>query len=103
MCFFVSTKINYFQIVFNVLAIQTPYVYYQTIAELLKNSYDIKNYGFGALIRILVGPPGNPDFLSVKSGIDLAFEQILLRKHSKRADDALMDLNILKNLLKLVR
>lgn len=82
---------------------QTPFVYYQTIAELLRHSYELKNYGFGALVRLLGGSYGNVDTVAIKPGFNLAFERILFQKSNKQTDDAVCDLNVFKNLVALLK
>ena len=78
-----------------IISPQTPYIYYQTIAELLCESSDLNNKGLASLIRLLNGSHGTMVCIDIKSGIDLAFDRVALNKDKS--------LNIIKNILKIVK
>ena len=83
---------------------QSPYIYHQSVAELLACSYTAtNNNGLGALIRLLPGIQGCPEWVQLTPGIEIALEWILIQDLKNEPAHIERNLNVLKNLVTLVR
>lgn len=83
---------------------QSPLIYHQTVAQLLSRNYAENKNGLGALVRILALPLGIPDTVSIRPAIELALDELFVRsKHRRGVDDMELDLNVLTNLLTLIK
>lgn len=83
---------------------QSPLIYHQTVAHLMTRCYTVDRNGLGALVRILAVPLGITDALQVGPAIELALDNLFV--HSKQRwflDDDEVDLNVLTNLLTIIR
>lgn len=83
---------------------QSPLIYHQTVAQLMTRSYAENRDGLGALVRIVAVPLGIADALQVGPAIQLALDELFVHsKHRWGVDDDEIDLNVLTNLLTLIR
>lgn len=82
---------------------QSPFIFHQTVAKLLENSYVVNNNGFGALVRLLPSYHGTPEPLQIKPGIEMALERLMLGSNRKRYEYVDTGLNVLKNLVSLIK
>ncbi|KAG4068286.1 hypothetical protein HA402_007806 [Bradysia odoriphaga] len=82
---------------------QSPFIFHQTVAKLLENSYVVNNNGFGALVRLLPSYHGTPEPLQIKPGIEMALERLILGSTRKRYEFVATGLNVLKNLVSLIK
>lgn len=73
------------------------------MARLLENSYVVNNNGFGALVRLLPSYPGTSEPLHIKPGIEMALERMILGCNQKGYDYATSGMNVLKNLVSLIK
>lgn len=73
------------------------------MAKLLENSYIVNNNGFGALVRLLPSYHGTPEPLQIKPGIEMALERLILGSNRKRYDYVATGMNVLKNLVSLIK
>lgn len=90
------------------LASQSPHLYHNTISELL--AYRPKDANASqcgpqieALIRLMSNLNGSFELLTVEPGIKLALEQILIDEAKMDSDAIARNLNVLQNLLTLIR
>lgn len=83
---------------------QSPLIYHQTVAQLMTRSYAVDRNGLGALVRIVAVPLGIADALQVGPAIELALDELFVHsKHRWGVDVDEVDLNVLTNLLTLIR
>lgn len=82
---------------------QSPFIFHQAVAKLLENSYAVNNNGFGALVRLLPSYHGAPEPLHIKPGIEMAMEKLILGSNRKQYDYVATGLNILKNVVSLIK
>lgn len=83
---------------------QSPLIYHQTVAELMKRNYSVDRNGLSALVRFVSVPLGIADALQVGPAIELALDELFVHtKHRWGVDDDDLDLNVLTNLLTLIR
>ncbi|XP_017488979.1 PREDICTED: integrator complex subunit 5 isoform X1 [Rhagoletis zephyria] len=85
-----------------IVSTQHSHIYYQTISELLRKSYLANPNGLGAIIRIIGGQSGVVEFPSIKPGLQMVLEAVLLQeqfKHTRLANENQSEaLNTFKNL-----
>lgn len=89
-------------------ASQSAHLYHNTIAELLAyrpKDFDALHVGpqIEALMRLMSNLSGSFELLTVEPGIKLALEQILIDEAKMESDAIARNLNVLKNLLTLIR
>lgn len=63
----------------------------------------VNNNGLAALVRLLPSYHGTPEPLQIKPGIDMALERLLLDSNRKRYDCVATGVNVLKNLVSLIK
>ncbi|XP_055383717.1 integrator complex subunit 5 [Condylostylus longicornis] len=80
---------------------QYPHVYYQTISEMLTMSYEGNKNGIGPLIRLIGGLSGVIEYPTLRPGLEMVLERILLKIqfHSPEKQDE--SLSAIKNLYSL--
>lgn len=84
---------------------QSSHIYYQSVAELLANTTDTikSSYGIEAIIRLISGNNFSSEVNSLTPGVALALEQLLIDEFKMQNDNISRNLNVLQNLLFLVR
>lgn len=92
----------------SISASQSAHIYHNTIAELLAyRPKDVTASPCGpqveALIRLMSNLNGSFELLTVEPGIRFALEQILLDEGKMDSDVVARNLNVLQNLLTLIR
>lgn len=79
-------------------------IYHQTIAELLSSTSDMNYNCIGSLVRIINGPGGTLDVPDIKPGIELSLEKFIFHDNrNKSLENSRVNLNILKNLVYILR
>lgn len=92
----------------SILASQSAHIYHNTIAQLLAyRTKDVDGTNCGpqieAIIRLMSNLNGSFELLTIEPAINLALEQILLDEPNMDADAIARNLNVLQNLLTLIR
>lgn len=85
-------------------SVQAPHIYHHLVAELLACTSNTENIkGIEALIRLISGSNTSHEAIGLKPGVTIALERLLIDEFRMEESSVTRNLNVLNNLLLLVR